>query len=111
MLEMGIDARLLDLWAKAAPDEMYVLSQKEARDLRVVNDGREPPEWSIAPFPGGTMLQGRQATADGRGTVFFSCDEKQTIFGSVYAAAGTGEPAAVRRWRHVVTIDTSTGFR
>jgi hypothetical protein len=109
MREMGIDARLLDLWAKAAPDEMYVLSQKEAKDLRVVNDGREPPEWSIAPFPGGTMLQGRQATADGRGTVFFSCDEKQTIFGSVYEAAGTGEPAAVRRWRHVVTIDSYDG--
>ena len=109
MREMGVDARLLELWAKAAPDEMYVLSRQEARDLRVVNDGREPPEWSIAPFPGGTMLQGRQATADGRGTVFFSCDDKQTILGSVYEAAGTAEAAAVRRWRHVVTSDGDDG--
>ena len=107
--EMGVDARLLELWAKAAPDEMYVLSQQEAKALRVVNDGREPPEWSVAPFPGGTMLQGRQATADGRGTVFFSCDEKQTIFGSAYEAAGKAEAAAVRRWRHVVTIDSYDG--
>jgi hypothetical protein len=107
--EMGVDARLLELWAKAAPDEMYVLSPQEAKALRVVNDGREPPEWSVAPFPGGTMLQGRQATADGRGTVFFSCDEKQAIFGSAYEAAGKPEAAAVRRWRHVVTIDSSDG--
>lgn len=107
--EMGVDARLLELWAKAAPDEMYVLSQQEAKALRVVNDGREPPEWSVTPFPGGTMLQGRQATADGRGTVFFSCDEKQTIFGSAYEAAGKPEAAAVRRWRHVVTIDSYDG--
>ena len=109
MREMGVDARLLELWAKAAPDEMYVLSQQEAKDLRVVHDGREPPEWSSAPFPGGTMLQGRQATADGRGTVFFSCDEKQTTFGSVYEAADKGEPAAVQQWRHVVTIDSHDG--
>jgi len=109
MREMGVDAHLLELWAKAAPDEMYVLSRREAKDLRVVNDGREPPEWSSAPFPGGTMLQGRQATADGRGTVFFSCDEKQTTFGSVYEAADKGEPAAVQQWRHVVTIDSHDG--
>src|SRR5215813_7954562 len=99
--EMAIDARLLDLWEKAASDEMYVLSPQEARDLRVVDDGREPPEWSLTPFPGGTMLQGRQVTVDGRETVFFSCDEKQTIFGSVYE--GTVNEPAGRRWHHVVT--------
>ena len=95
MREMGVDARLLELWAKAAPDEMYVLSRREAKDLRVVNDGQRAAGVERAPFPGGTMLQGRQATADGRGTVFFSCDEKQTTFGSVYEAADKGEAAAV----------------
>jgi len=105
MGEMAIDPRLLDLWEKAAPDEMYVLSPQETRNLRVVEDGREPPEWSLAPFPGGTMLEGRQTTADGRATVFFACDEKQTTFGSVYQAAATIEPAAVRQWRHEATLD------
>jgi hypothetical protein len=37
--EMGVDARLLDLWAKAGPDDMYLLSQQETKDLGVVNDG------------------------------------------------------------------------
>jgi hypothetical protein len=109
MREMTIDPRLLDLWETAAPDEMYVLSPQEATNLRVVDDGREPPEWSIAPFPGGTMLQGRQATADGRATVFFSCDERQTIFGAVYEGAAPIEPAAVRRWRHEVMLDSYAG--
>lgn len=37
--EMGVDGRLLDLWKRAGPDGMYVLSRQEAEDLRVVNDG------------------------------------------------------------------------
>jgi len=103
--EMGVDARLLDLWSKAAPDEMYMLSPRQARELRVVYDGREPPEWSIAPYPGGTMLQGRQTTDEGSGTVFFSCDGRQTTFGSVYEGAGEGQAAAERGWSHVLTLD------
>ena len=39
--EMGIDSRLLDLCMKAGRDEMYLLSQREARDLGVVNNGRQ----------------------------------------------------------------------
>jgi hypothetical protein len=38
--EMGIDPRLLELWMRARPDEMYVLSRREAEDLGVVNNGR-----------------------------------------------------------------------
>ena len=34
--EMGADERLLILWMKARPDQMYVLSAKEAANLRVV---------------------------------------------------------------------------
>jgi hypothetical protein len=106
LVEMAIDPSLLELWEKAAADEMYVLSPQEAKALGVVNDGREPPEWSVAQFPGGTMLQGRQTTAEGRGTVFFSCDDRQTTFGSVYRGAGTSAPDAVRHWHHVATIDS-----
>jgi hypothetical protein len=68
--EMEVDARLFDLWVKAGPDEMYVLSQRQASELGVVNNGRKPPEWSVAAFPGGTLLQGQQTTADGTGSVF-----------------------------------------
>jgi hypothetical protein len=42
--EMGVDARLLDLWKKAGPDEMYLLSRQEAEALRVVNRGEPRPE-------------------------------------------------------------------
>ena len=104
--EMGVDARLFDLWVKAGPDEMYVLSQRQAKDLGVVNNGRNPPAWSIASFPGGTMLQGRQTTADGSGMVYFSCDDTQTVFGSVYEAPGSGETVTPDGWNHWLTIDS-----
>jgi hypothetical protein len=42
--EMGVDARLLDLWKKAGPDRMYLLSRREAEDLRVVYDGDRRPQ-------------------------------------------------------------------
>jgi hypothetical protein len=103
--EMGVDARLLDLWKKARPDEMYVLSQREAEALGVVNNGRKAPEWSIAARAGGSRLQGRQATIDGTATVFFSCDNKQTVFESVYESAGRGERVNARGWSHWLVID------
>jgi len=102
--EMGVDTRLLDLWVKAGPDQMYVLSQQEAKDLRVVNNGRMPPEWTTEASPNGALLLGRQATADGTGTVSFTCDKKQTVFGSVYEAAGKGGPIAAQGWSHVLTV-------
>ena len=102
--EMGVDARLLDLCMKAGRDEMYVLSRREARDLGVVNDGRKSPEWSTAAFAGGNLLQGQQATADGTGSVFFSCDGRQTVFGAVHGSAGVGEPMAGRGGSHLLTI-------
>jgi hypothetical protein len=108
--QMGVDARLLDLWMKAASDEMYLLSQQQAKDLRVVNDGRMPPEWSTATSPGGPVLQGQQATADGSGTVYFSCDNKQTVLRSVYETGGRGEAITARGWSHSLTIDGAGEF-
>jgi hypothetical protein len=96
--EMGVDARLVDLWLKARPDEMYVLSQREARALGVVNDGRQPPRWSIEKNPGGSRLQGRQVTIDGTGTVWLSCDKQQTLL-------GTSERVDAPGWSHWLTID------
>jgi hypothetical protein len=104
--EMGVDARLLDLWVRAGPDEMYVLSPEQAKDLDVVNNGRLRPVWSVTPFPGGTLLQGRQATADGTGTVFFSCDDTRTVFGSVDEAAGNEDALAAGGWSHLLAIDS-----
>ena len=103
--EMGVDARLLTLWMKAGPDQMYVVSQKEARDLGVVNNGRKPPQWSIVKSPGGALLQGRQATTDGTGTVSFSCDDKQTVLSSVYEPASKGKPVTAGGWSHLLTVD------
>jgi hypothetical protein len=39
--------------------------------------------------------------------VSFSCDEKQTVFGSAYEAAGAGEAVSAPGWRHALTIDSA----
>jgi len=103
--EMGVDDRLFDLWVKAGPDEMYILSRRQARELGVVNDGRMPPEWSVAAVPGGSRLQGTQSTPRGAGSVFFSCDKQRTVFGAVDDARGTDAPADAQGWSHWLTID------
>src|SRR5262245_30610662 len=105
--EMGVDAGLLDLWMKAAPEQMYLLSGQQTKELGVVNNGRKPPDWSIGEFPGGTGLRGRQTTTEGSGTVFFSCDDKQAVFGSVYEAVGVREVIGAPGWRHVLTLDSA----
>ena len=102
--EMGVDPRLLDLCLKATRNEMYVLSLQEAKMLEVTNNGRKPPEWSIAASSGGTLLQGQQATIDGTGFVSFSCDGTRTVFGTEYESADAGGPGAARAARHLLTI-------
>ena len=108
--EMGVDVRLLRLWVKAAPDEMYVLSQQEAEDLGVANNGRRPPEWSGATSATGRLLQGRQDTVDGTGMLLLSCDKRETTLGAVYEAAVVGEVAVGADWSHVLTFDRFEEF-
>lgn len=108
--EMGVDPRLLDLSLKAGRDEMYVLSPQEAKALGVTNDGRKPPEWSMAASPDGPLLQGQQTTIDGTAIVSFSCDGTQTVFGTVYEPAVAAESGAAPPWRHLLTIGRSEGI-
>ena len=37
--------------------------------------------------------------------VYFSCENKQTVFGSVYEGAGSSEAVTARGWSHSLTID------
>ena len=104
---MGVDPRLLDLCLEANRDEMYVLSSLEAKAMMVANNGRQPPEWSVAASPRGARLQGRQATIDGNRTVSFSCDGTQTVFGAEYEFAPPVDPSAASTWRHLLTIGRS----
>jgi hypothetical protein len=71
--EMGADPGLFDLMVKAGASEIYLLSEQEAKDLSVVNNGRMPPEWSIEAVPEGTYLKGVQNTVYGEGKFTFGC--------------------------------------
>lgn len=109
MREMGVDIRLLHLWMKAGPDEMYVLSRREAKALRVADDGRMPPRWSAVKTSRGSQLRGGQTNADGTGEVSFSCDDASTILESALEAAGQADSLVTGEWIHLLTVDRHEG--
>jgi hypothetical protein len=71
--EMGISTDLFALMAQVPSDDIYVLRPEEARTLRLVNDGRDVPEWSIEASEAGFYLRGAQDTAWGPGKVVLGC--------------------------------------
>jgi hypothetical protein len=71
--EMGVSTDLFALMAQVPSDDIYVLRPEEARTLRLVNDGRGVPEWSIEASDAGFYLRGVQDTAWGPGKVVIGC--------------------------------------
>ncbi len=103
--EMDADPALLSLIATAAPDKLRVLSDSELQSLRIVNDGRLPPSWSIEAVPGGSYLKGMQETVFGRGKAIFSCVEARLILFSVYEAGERAADIAAGKWMHSLKVD------
>ncbi len=103
--EMEADPALLTLIAATAPDDLYVLSASELQSLRIVNEGRLPPSWSIEAVPGGSYLKGVQETVYGRGKAIFSCIEGHLIFFSVYEAADRAAEIIAGQWVHSLNVD------
>jgi hypothetical protein len=71
--EMGVSTDLFALMAGTPSDEIYVIDADDARELRLVNDGRDVPEWSIEASDAGFYLRGVQDTAWGPGKVVIGC--------------------------------------
>ncbi len=103
--EMEADPALLNLIAATAPDKLYTLSDRELKSLRIVNDGRLPPSWTIEALPSGSYLKGMQESVFGRGKAIFSCYEGQPIFFSVYEAGERATAIAGGNWVHSLMVD------
>jgi hypothetical protein len=71
IVRMGGDARLIVEAAKAEYDNMRILSQKEARDLRVIYDPESFTPWQILPRGRGVIA--RSTTQDGNRTAQVAC--------------------------------------
>jgi ATP-dependent protease ClpP protease subunit len=78
--EMGADVALFDRMVRMGSEQVLVLSAKELRELRVINDGRLEPHWELRARGSAMVLQGVQETADGRLQVVLSCQDDRVLF-------------------------------
>lgn len=106
MREMEVDPGLLDLTVKAGKDGMYVLSRAELTGLRVVNDGRKAPTWTIEVVDQGTYLKGSQETVWGVGNIRFMCLGSKFQMLSDYTAGEKAASIAKGGWYHSLFLDS-----
>ena len=78
--EMGVDVDLFDRMSRRGSEQILILSEKDMQQLRVVNAGRLPAEWSIEALDGTLTLSGAQQTTSGIGAISFSCKGGQILF-------------------------------
>jgi hypothetical protein len=92
--EMGVSTDLFALMAGTPSDEIYVIDASDARELRLVNDGRGVPEWSIEASEAGFYLRGIQDTARGPGKVVIGCLGTSWMLMGFYSVSNAEEIAA-----------------
>ncbi len=103
--EMDADPDLLDLSVQTPSSDIYILSEKELKELRIVNSGRLPPTWVIEAVPGGSYLKGMQETVYGRGKAIFACLDGKFILFSVYEAGPKAKIISDGKWLHSLKIN------
>jgi hypothetical protein len=114
---MGIDSELFTLMVSAGKDQIHVLTTEELRALHVVNDGKQPAQWSSDSTSDGPILIGSQQTASGLGKAVFLCGKQGATFRSFFrsgspdasSAASDDTTAAIAsgQWAHALVIDDS----
>ncbi|WP_261526400.1 hypothetical protein [Burkholderia multivorans] len=105
---MGVDPALVELTMSAGPSGIYMLSRAELEQLKVVNNGRKSPIWTIEVTDGGTYLMGVQDSLYGTGKLIIVCDRKNINLISSYTAGQKSADIARGSWVHSLFIDEKT---
>ena len=105
MREMGIDPKLFDLMASAGPSQIRILPLEELTALKVINNGRMAPVWTIEVLSGADYLKGVQQTVFGEGKAIFFCDKGKVIFNSFYEAGAKTQSIAAGGWFHSLLVN------
>ena len=92
--EMGVSTDLFALMAQVSERRHLRARADEARELRLVNDGRDVPEWSIEASDAGFYLRGVQDTAWGPGKVVLGCLGTGWMLMGFYSVTNAEEIAA-----------------
>lgn len=92
--DMGVSTELFALMAQVPSEDIRLLAPAEARRLRLVNDGRGVPEWSIEASDAGFYLRGAQDTDSGPGKVVLGCVGTGWVLMGFYSVTNAEEIAA-----------------
>ena len=74
--EMEVDTAVFDRSSSVAGDSVHVLNSQDLRNLKVVNDGKLPAQWTIEATQGGYYLRGEQRRWTGPSKLVFGCSGK-----------------------------------
>ena len=102
--EMGVDVDLFDRMSRRGKEQLLILTERDLQQLRVVNAGRLPAEWSIEASGGTLHLNGVQQTSDGTGELSFSCKDGQVLFRPVVEVNESSADAVDSVVRHSIRI-------
>ena len=103
--DMGVNSRLFSLMAGIDRNRIYVIDAAELHSLRIVNDGKQPAEWSAELSAQGPSLVGTQKTANGIGKAIFNCDKGRVVLHSLYQAGGNAAQITSGQWNHSLVVD------
>jgi len=102
--EMGIDARLFDLWAKAGLTRCIYFPSGKPASLASSTTGEGRRSGASRHFPAALCCRVSRQPPTEQGWCI-SMRNKQTVFGSVYEGAGSSKAVTARGWSHSLTID------
>lgn len=100
--EMGVDVDLFDRMSRRGKEQILILSEKDLQQLRVVNAGRQPAEWSIQALDGTLYLSGAQHTSSGLGSISLSCKGGKVLFRPTVDVDDDAEAAVDSVVRHSI---------
>ena len=103
--DMGVNSRLFARMASVGRDGIYIPDSAELHALHIVNDGKQPAEWSSDFSAQGPSLMGSQQTADGTGKVIFDCEKGVVVLHSIYLAGNNAAAISSGQWIHSLLVD------
>jgi ATP-dependent protease ClpP protease subunit len=102
--QLGADVDLFDRMTRKGSEQLLVLTQKELKELGVINDGRLRARWALHAQGGTLVLTGVQETSEGTAEVRLSCDDGQVLFQPVFAAGERADELASSGLRHLMRL-------
>ncbi|MHC5194690.1 COG3904 family protein [Pseudomonas frederiksbergensis] len=102
---LGIDLRVMEIAARAGPQEMNYLTPLEAYEMDLVNAGALPASWEIKGEKGLVYLLGQQAKISGTGRLGMSCNAHNGVSMAAFFKAWYDTNMLSNMNRFALTVD------